>query len=190
MAGAGDDGPRIVFLGAPGSGKGTQAALLAEHLGVPAISTGEMLRDAVAQGSLLGERVREVMARGELVADDLMAEVVEERLARGDARRGFLLDGYPRTAKQAETLAAILERSSKRLDHVISIEVPEEKLIERALLRQRADDTGEVIRARLRVYREKTAPLIDHYRKQRLLRTVDGERSVSEVQSEIFRILE
>ena len=190
MGGAGD-GWRVVFLGPPGSGKGTQAATLARELGVPAISTGDMLREAVANGSELGRRVRRIMESGELVGDDLMAEVVKDRLANGDTERGFLLDGYPRTAAQAETLRQILDAREGELDHVVFIDVPEEELVKRALLRQRgADDREEVVRERLRVYREKTQPLVDFYRGEGLLREIDGNRPVDAVRRSILDALE
>ena len=189
--GAADNGCRVVFLGPPGSGKGTQATALARELGVPAISTGDMLREAVANGSELGRRVRRIMEAGELVGDDLMAEVVKERLADDDTDRGFLLDGYPRTASQAETLRQILDSGSSTLDHVVFIDVPEEELVKRALLRQRgADDREDVIRERLRVYREKTQPLVDYYRSRGLLREVDGNRAVDAVRQSILDALE
>jgi len=182
---------RVVFLGPPGSGKGTQATALARELGIPAISTGDMLREAVANGSELGRRVRRIMESGELVGDDLMAEVVTERLAQPDTARGFLLDGYPRTASQAETLLGILEGEGSTLDHVVFITVPEEELVRRAIQRQRgADDKEEVVRERLRVYREKTEPLVDYYRGKGLLRQVDGNRPVDDVRQSILDAFE
>jgi adenylate kinase len=181
---------RIVFLGPPGSGKGTQAALLADECGVPAISTGDMLRGAVTEGSDLGSRVEGVMASGDLVSDDLMADVVGDRLAQADADKGFLLDGYPRTASQAETLAGILEAGSQTLDHVVFIDVPEETLVARALSRNRADDKEEVVQERLRVYREKTQPLVEYYRGLGLLREIDGDRRIGEVETSIRLALE
>jgi adenylate kinase len=191
MGTRGGGGRRVVFLGAPGSGKGTQAMALARELGVPAISTGDMLREAVANGSELGRRVRRIMEAGELVGDELMAEVVKERLAEDDTDRGFLLDGYPRTASQAETLRQILIDGSDTLDHVVFIDVPEEELVKRALLRQRgADDREEVVRERLRVYREKTQPLVEYYRGEGLLREVDGNRPVDAVRQSILDALE
>ncbi|REJ84424.1 MAG: adenylate kinase [Acidobacteria bacterium] len=171
----------VVLLGPPGSGKGTQAERLAAKLSVPAISTGEMLRAAVAQGSALGARVEGVMASGQLVSDELMAEVVQDRLAKDDCKGGFLLDGYPRTAAQTQTLDDILDDLGERLDHVIYLSVPEEELVRRALLRQRDDDTEEVIQERLRVYRNETEPLVAHYEQAGLLRRVDGDRSMDEV---------
>jgi adenylate kinase len=184
-------GRRVVFLGPPGSGKGTQASALARELGIPAISTGDMLREAVANGSELGRRVRRIMEAGELVGDDLMAEVVNGRLDQADATRGFLLDGYPRTASQAETLRGILENDAETLDHVVFIDVPEAELVRRAVSRQRgADDREEVVRERLRVYREKTEPLVDYYRSVGLLREIDGNRPVDEVRESILRAIE
>lgn len=172
---------RVVLLGPPGAGKGTQAQFLAESLRIPAISTGEMLRSAVAEGSALGEKVSGIMAAGGLVDDATMAEVVEDRLCKEDARAGFLLDGYPRTLPQAETLAGILTRSQCDLDAVILVAVPEDELVRRALLRGRNDDKAEVVLARLQVYREQTTPLIGYYRERGLLRTIDGNRPIEEV---------
>ena len=182
-------GLRAVLLGAPGSGKGTQAEFLAAAVGVPAISTGAMLRDAVAMGSPLGAKVEGIMAAGGLVDDGLMAEVVRDRLARPDAALGFLLDGYPRTTGQAATLDAILGERRVSLDVVVMLVVPEPGLVERAVARQRADDREEVVRERLRVYREKTEPLVEHYERLNLLRRVDGERSVGEVTKAILETL-
>lgn len=177
---------KIVFLGPPGSGKGTQAELLAEKLGIPAISTGEMLRAAVDEGSDLGDRVKGVMERGELVSDEMMAEVVKDRLAKRDAQQGFLLDGYPRTAPQADTLEGILEDREGDLDHVVYLEVPEDELVTRMMSRGRDDDTEEAVRERLRVYRELTEPLVEHYRAEGVLRTVDGHRTIEEVEVAIL----
>lgn len=173
---------KIVLLGPPGAGKGTQAALLAAQLGVPAISTGDMLRQAVAEGSELGLKVKGIMDSGALVDDATMAEVVKDRLAKADAREGYLLDGYPRTLPQAETLAGILREAGQELDAVLSVEVPEEELVRRSVARNRgADDREEVVRERQRVYREKTEPLIEYYRERNLLREIDGNRPVEDV---------
>jgi len=178
-------GARIVLLGPPGAGKGTQAQVLCERLGVPAISTGDMLREAVAEGSELGNKVQGIMASGALVDDATMADVVRDRLAKPDAGRGYLLDGYPRTLPQAETLAGILRDAGRDLDAVLLVDVPEDELVRRALLRGRADDKEEVIRERLRVYREKTAPLIGYYRERGLLREIDGNRPIEEVTAQM-----
>ncbi len=181
---------RIVLLGPPGSGKGTQAVFLAERLGVPAISTGEMLRQAVDEGNALGNRVAGIMGRGDLVDDATMAEVVEERLARQDAQVGFLLDGYPRTTVQAETLAGIVERAGRGLDAVLLIDVPPPVLIARALGRGRADDTEEVIAERLRVYGNKTEPLVGYYKALGLLREINGDQTIEAVTMDLVRALE
>jgi adenylate kinase len=181
----GAGGARVVLLGPPGAGKGTQARTLSERLGVPAISTGDMLREAVAEGSELGRRVQGIMASGALVDDATMAEVVRERLGKPDTREGFLLDGYPRTLPQAETLEGILRDAGLSLVTVLLLEVPEDELVRRTLLRGRADDREEVVRERLQVYREKTEPLIGYYRERRLLRQIDGNRPAEEVAAQM-----
>jgi adenylate kinase len=178
--------PKIVLLGPPGAGKGTQAIQLARQLGVPAISTGDMLREAVSSGTELGRRVQGIMASGALVDDGTMAEVVRERLAQNDARPGFLLDGYPRTLPQAETLERILEQGGQELDAVLLVEVPEEELVRRAVLRGRGDDREEVVPERLRVYREKTEPLIGYYRERGLLYPIDGDLPIEKVTSQML----
>lgn len=175
---------RAVLLGAPGSGKGTQALRLGRKLGVPAISTGEMLRQAVVDDSELGRQVSDVLHAGRLVADELMVDVVRVRLARLDAGAGFLLDGYPRNLRQADTLQALLDELGAHLDAVIFLRVPEDVLVRRALLRQRADDREEVVRERLRIYRDQTEPVIGYYRERGLLQEIDGDRGIDEVTSE------
>lgn len=182
-------GRRTVLLGAPGSGKGTQAERVAAVLAVPAISTGEMLRQAVALGSELGERVQSVMSAGLLVDDELMGEVVRERLSRGDARCGFILDGYPRTIAQAETLESLLAAGDGGLDAVVLLDVPQETLVRRALGRRRADDREEVIRQRLELYRQKTEPLVGRYADRGLLARVDGDRPIDDVTRAILDVL-
>jgi adenylate kinase len=183
------DGPRLLIMGPPGSGKGTQAEVLAERLDVPAISTGEMLRGEVAEGTELGKRVESTLEEGALVDDETMAAVVRRRLAKEDARRGFLLDGYPRTAGQAGTLERILGDQGAELDAVVVLEVPEQELVNRALGRRRADDSEEVIRRRLEVYREKTEPVVSFYRRRSLVREVDGHRSRHQVTQAILGAL-
>lgn len=180
---------RIVLLGPPGAGKGTQAAFLAEAMGVPAISTGDMLRQAVERGSALGQRVQKIMNSGALVDDGTMADVVTDRLQQGDAQDGFLLDGYPRTLDQAHTLSGILEALQESLDAVVLITVDEDELVKRALARGRQDDKEEIIRERLRVYREKTEPLVGHYEAAGLLRRVDGDQSIEAVTAELRSVL-
>ena len=180
---------KVVLLGPPGSGKGTQAAVLSRQIRVPAISTGDMLREAVAAKSELGQKVQGIMAAGSLVDDGTMAAVVRERLARCGKAGGFLLDGYPRTLPQAETLGGILGEAGARLDAVLLVGVPEEELVRRTVARQREDDREEVVRERLRVYREKTAPLIGYYRGLGLLREIDGDRPVPEVTAQMVAAL-
>jgi adenylate kinase len=176
---------RIVFLGPPNSGKGTQAVTLAGDLGIPPVSTGDMLRRAVEDGSELGKRVEGVMNAGDLVDDALMAEVVRERLSQQDARSGFLLDGYPRTASQAATLEEIVGGIGEKIDHVVLIDAPDDILVARALGRGRVDDQEGVVRERLRVYQAKTAPLVDFYDRLGLLRQVDGDQTIEEVALQI-----
>jgi adenylate kinase len=184
---------RAIFLGPPGSGKGTQAKLLGQRLEVPAISTGDILREAVRLGTPLGRRAKAIMEAGELVPDDVVIGLIRERIASPDARRGFLLDGFPRTIEQARALGRLLEGNGQTLDAVINLLVAEGSLVERmagrAALEDRTDDRPETVRERLRVYREKTAPLVDHYRALRLLRDVDGSGSIEEVSRRIDRAL-
>jgi adenylate kinase len=181
---------RVVFLGPPGSGKGTQAKLLSERLGVPAISTGEMLRAAVVEGTPLGQQARAVMERGELVSDAIMTELVRERIRRPDAARGFILDGFPRTVQQAESLADMLG-NGMRLSAVLNFSVPEEvlaaRLLERARAEGRADDRPETVRERIRIYRDRTSPLVGYYRERGLLNEIDGLGSVPEISSRVAR---
>jgi adenylate kinase len=176
---------QIVFLGPPGSGKGTQAKLLAERLGVPAISTGEILRTAVREKTALGQRAQSAMEKGELVSDDLIVDLIRERTGRPDARTGFILDGFPRTIAQAQALEALLGEKGDALSAVVNFRVPEAELIQRMLGRARdegrADDRPETIRERLRVYREKTEPLVAFYRKRDLVADVDGVGTVDQV---------
>ncbi len=195
-------GFRLVLLGAPGVGKGTQAAEITRRLGLPHVSTGDLLRAAIRDGSPLGPKVAAIVDRGELVPDDLVGEVMAERLSRPDAAGGFLLDGFPRTTAQADQLDRLLAERGQALDRVISIEVPEpesarcgavyhvrygrprvEGVCDRCggELRQRSDDTEPVIRERLRAYRERTAPLVARYQRAGLLLAVDGRGRPDEV---------
>jgi len=181
---------RGVLLGAPGSGKGTQAARLSKRLGIPAISTGEMLREAVTAGSDLGRRVEKILISGALVDDQVMAEVVRNRLVEADAANGFLLDGYPRNHEQAETLAEILAELGTALDLVWFVDVPKEELMRRALARRREDDQEEVIERRLELYRNVTDPLVGYYGDLGLIRRVDGNQSIERVTEAMMAALE
>ena len=185
---------RVVLLGPPGSGKGTQAKLLAERLGIPQISTGEMLRAAVREGTPLGQRVKAVMEAGELVSDDLMIALIRERIAAPDARAGFVLDGFPRTVDQAAALDRLLEGNGKDISAVVNLSVPDSALIDRLAGRsgqeKRSDDRQETVLERLRVYHEKTEPLAEFYRGRRLLTDVDGMGGTAEVAGRIGNALE
>ncbi|HKI85953.1 MAG TPA: adenylate kinase, partial [Thermoanaerobaculia bacterium] len=185
----GPKGLRLLLLGAPGSGKGTQASALSSRLCVPAISTGEMLREAVAEGSELGERISGLLASGELVDDATMRQVVQRRLDKPDTERGFMLDGYPRTIDQAHALDEILSSSGEGLDAAIQIEVPEEELVRRALARRREDDREDIVRRRLAVYRDKTRPVAEFYRDRGLLVEVDGDQPIVRVTEAILSAL-
>lgn len=176
---------RLVLLGAPGSGKGTQAARLKTHLGVAHISTGDLLRAEVAAGSALGQAAQAVMARGDLVSDDILLGMLEDRLSRPDVARGFILDGYPRNLAQAAALGELLQRIGQPFDAAVQLEVDNELLVERlagrAQAEGRADDNPESVRKRLRVYDEQTAPVIAFYREQGQLTVVDGVGALDEV---------
>jgi adenylate kinase len=184
----------VVFFGPPGSGKGTQAARLAADLAIPQISTGDLLRSHVARGTELGKTARPIMESGALVPDDLVTEMLKARLAEPDAAAGALFDGYPRTVPQAVSLDRLLGESGKKIDSVLFIDVPDapiiDRLVKRAALEGRADDTPETIRERLRVYREKTAPLADRYRSAGVLVTIDGHRPVDEVARDVRAAVE
>jgi adenylate kinase len=172
---------RVVFLGPPGAGKGTQAQRLAASAGIPHLSTGDMLRKAVAEGTPVGRQVKPIIDAGKLIPDDVMWSVVAERLERPDCGSGFLLDGFPRTVAQATTLDAKLSADRSPLTCAISLDVPESELVKRMLARGRADDTPETVRTRLQVYDRQTAPLKDWFKGRGLLREIDGTGSPDEV---------
>jgi adenylate kinase len=170
---------RLVLVGPPGAGKGTQAAVLSEKLGVPHISTGELFRAHVGQQTELGREAKRYLDAGELVPDAVTNEMVRERLAEPDAQDGFLLDGFPRNNAQARVLDKILAENGNELEAVLEFVVPEDVVVERLLARGRSDDTEDVIRRRMQVYRDDTAPLLDYYR-DRLVQ-VDAVGEIDEV---------
>ena len=190
---------RIILLGPPGSGKGTQAQLLVQRYGIVQLSTGEMLRAAVAAGTPVGLRVKDIMASGGLVPDDVVVGVIADRIEQSDARKGFILDGFPRTVPQAEALDDLLRQKHLKLDAVIELRVNESALLQRVETRVaemrsrgepiRADDTPEVLTNRLAAYRSLTEPLIHYYSERRKLLTVDGMMTIEQVTREIGRIL-
>lgn len=178
---------RIVLLGAPGSGKGTQAALLKEMYGILHISTGDLLRSEVAAHSELGQKAQSYMAAGELVPDQLILEMVEERLRQPDTRRGWLLDGFPRTLPQAEGLREMTERIGQTVDAVVILNVPHDVIVKRLGGRNRQDDSPEVVRKRIMVFEEQTRPMFDYYRKHYAVLEIDASHNIDQV-TEALRV--
>ena len=188
---------RLILLGPPGAGKGTQAQRLTERYRIVQLSTGDMLRAAVRAGTPVGRRAKDIMARGELVPDDVVVAIVSDRIDQPDAKNGFILDGFPRTVPQAEALGRMLAAKGLGLDAVIEIKVDEKALLDRIETRIeqmrargekiRADDNPESLKTRLNAYRVQTAPLLDYYGKKGMVRTVDGMGTIDEVAQEIGR---
>ena len=190
---------RLVLLGPPGAGKGTQATRIVDRFCIPQLSTGDMLREAVAEGTASGLRVKHVMDRGELVSDDIVVSVIANRIDHSDAANGFILDGFPRTVAQAEALDQELAARGIKLDAVLELEVDEDALLDRIRGRAeeaankgepvRRDDNPEVFKTRLDVYREQTAPVTEYYRSRGLLNIVDGLQAIDVVTEELTAAL-
>jgi adenylate kinase len=190
---------RLILLGPPGAGKGTQAQRLIGQHGIVQLSTGDMLRAAVTADTPVGSKAKDIMARGDLVPDDVVVAIVSDRIEQPDAKHGFILDGFPRTVPQAEALDRMLRDKGLKLDAVIELKVDEGVLLRRIETRSadaqakgealRADDNPEALRTRLAAYRQQTAPLIDYYGKQGRLQTVDGMAAISDVTAAIDRLL-
>ena len=185
---------RLVLVGPPGAGKGTQAEVLADRFDVPAISTGDIFRRNVAGGTELGRRAKTYMDDGDLVPDDVVVGMVRDRLDEDDAAGGFLLDGFPRTCPQAEELAGVLDERGLALDAVVQLEVPAEEIVRRLASRRdeagRGDDDEQVVRNRLRVYDEQTAPVVGWYDERDLLVRVDAHAEVDEVTERVVEALQ
>jgi adenylate kinase len=179
----------VIFLGPPGSGKGTQAERLAAALRVPHISTGEILRTAIAKQTALGQQAKAYVENGELVPDSLLLDLVRERLQEEDTQAGWILDGFPRTVAQASFLDKFLRDFSETNQYVVNLEVADTVLIERLRHRGRQDDTVETIRRRLEVYGEQTAPVLDYYRQQGALHSIDGDQLLEEVTDSLTAIV-
>lgn len=213
-------GLNLIMLGAPGSGKGTQAQCVSQKYKIPQISTGDILRSAVSMGTEMGLKAKSYMEQGKLVPDEVVVGIVKDRLRGSDCLRGFVLDGFPRTVMQAEALAAVLRNMERRLTHVFSIEVDREELIKRLSgrrtcrncqtmyhlrynppkkegvcdicggeLYQREDDKEETIKARLEIYDDQTAPLVEYYQRRGLLRPIDGVGEVDEIFKRIVQVI-
>jgi len=184
---------RIVLLGAPGSGKGTQAAILKEELGIPHISTGDLLRGAVKAGTELGKQAEAIMARGDLVSDEIMLGIIRDRLGQDDVAKGFILDGYPRNLAQAEALDKVLTEIEQPVEEAVQIDVdPDEvvaRIAKRAAQEGRADDDAAAVRHRLDVYQEQTAPVVDYYAERGKLSQVFGVGTIEEISARILGVL-
>lgn len=186
----------LVLFGPPGAGKGTQAKILQERRGWPQLSTGEMLRDASRRGTELGLKTRALMDRGELVSDEVVIAIIGERIDQPDCAAGAVFDGFPRTIPQAQALDAMLAKHGKHIDRVIELQMKDDALIERVQRRikdggpSRADDTPETLRYRLGVYYKNTCPIIDYYRRQGKLASVDGMAPIPEVTAAVAKLLE
>ncbi|MBD2167056.1 adenylate kinase [Calothrix membranacea FACHB-236] len=180
---------QLIFLGPPGAGKGTQSQKLAQSLQIPHISTGDILRQAMKDQTPLGVKAQSYVDSGELVPDQLVQDLVQERLGQADAQSGWILDGFPRKVSQAEFLAKLLETIHQAGERVVNLDVPDDVVVARLLARGRKDDSEEVIRRRLEIYRSETAPLINYYRDRQKLLTVNGNHSPEEVTNALHQVI-
>ena len=180
---------RLIFLGPPGAGKGTQAQIISENYQIPHVSTGDILRAAVAQKTPLGKQAKDYMNRGELVPDDLILNLIQDRLSYEDTVKGWILDGFPRNVSQAAFLEELLAKLDQNADCVLNLEVPDEVLVSRLLERKRKDDNEETIRRRLEVYHQDTVPVIDFYQQRDALKTIDGNRTMEEVTEQLSEVI-
>jgi adenylate kinase len=181
---------RLVFIGPPGAGKGTQAERMIETYRMAHLSTGDMLRAARDAQTPVGQQAEQYMSKGELVPDQIIMDIISDRLEEPDCEGGYLLDGFPRTMAQAEALDALLEKKGTPLNAVLELRVPEEELFQRLAGRGRKDDTPEVIRQRLVAYRQQTEPLLEYYEKSGLLKSVDGLGTIDEIFERIKAVLD
>ena len=179
---------RIILFGPPGCGKGTQAAFISEALAIPHLSTGDMLRSAVSSGSEIGLKAKNIMESGGLVSDQIVLSIVEERIAKQDCEKGFILDGFPRTVNQAEKLDLLLTNNNK-LDYVLRIKVDEEEIIKRLIDRAREDDKPDIIKNRFKTYNSETQPLIPFYEERKILFNINGMQEIEKVSEDIKKVI-
>ena len=179
---------RIILFGPPGCGKGTQATFISESLSIPHLSTGDMLRSAVSSGSEIGLKAKNIMESGGLVSDQIVLSIVEERIAKDDCKKGFILDGFPRTVNQAEKLDLLLSTNNK-LDYVMRIKVDEKEIIKRLIDRAREDDKPDIIKNRFKTYNSETEPLIPFYEERKILFNIDGMQEIEKVSEDIKKVI-
>lgn len=180
---------RLIFLGPPGAGKGTQAQVLSENHQIPHVSTGDILRAAVTQQTPLGKQAQGYMNRGELVPDALILDLIRDRLSYDDTANGWILDGFPRNVNQAAFLSELLAKLTQNADCVLNLQVPDEVLVSRLLARKRKDDNESTIRRRLEVYHQDTVPVIDFYQQKGTLKTIDGNQTMEEVTTQLTKAI-